>query len=47
MYRARIEIQHIQKLLGDKSVQTTEIYLKSLIPETVRPNEVPIAASIK
>lgn len=47
MYRANIDIRHIQKLLGHKSVQTTEIYLKSLIPETVRPNEVPIVASVK
>jgi integrase len=47
MYRAGIPIRTIQKLLGHKSVQTTEIYLKSLIPETVRPNEVAIVASVK
>ena len=38
MYRAGMSIRHIQKLLGHGSVTTTEIYLKSLVPETVRPN---------
>jgi len=47
MYRERVEIRHIQKLLGHKSVQTTEIYLKLLIPKTVRLHEVPIVASGK
>ena len=44
MYRARIDIRLIQHLLGHRSVRTTEIYLKSLVPEIVRPNEVPIIA---
>ena len=40
-YRAGRPIK-LQHLLGHKSVRTTEIYLKELIPETVRPNERPI-----
>jgi hypothetical protein len=36
-----------EALLGHKSVRTTEIYLKELIPETVRPNERPIIAGSK
>ncbi len=40
-------IRKIQLLLGHKSVQTTEIYLKGLLTEVVRPNEVPIIASVK
>jgi|SRR5665213_334753 len=40
-------IRKIQLLLGHKSVQTTEIYLKGLLAEVVRPNEVPIIASVK
>lgn len=46
MYRAKVDIRHIQHLLGHKSVRTTEIYLKDLIPETVRPNETVIIASV-
>lgn len=45
MYRAGIEIRQIQHLLGHKSVQTTEIYIKGLLAEIVRPNEQPIVAA--
>jgi integrase len=37
-------LRELQHLLGHRSQQTTEIYLKSLVPETVRPNERPIIA---
>jgi len=48
MYRADpSNIHKIQVLLGHKSVQTTEIYLKGLVSEIVRPNEVPIMALVK
>jgi len=48
MYRAaRSSIHKIQVLLGHKSVQTTEIYLKGLVTEIVRPNEVPTVALVK
>jgi integrase-like protein len=43
-YRAGRPIRELQNLLGHKSVRTTEIYLKELIPETVRPNERPMIA---
>jgi integrase len=42
MFRAKIPIGTIQLLLGHASVQTTEIYLKELIPQSVRPNETAI-----
>jgi hypothetical protein len=41
------DVRLIQHLLGHRSVRTTEIYLKSLVPETVRPNEVPIVAEVR
>jgi integrase len=48
MYRADpSNIHKIQVLLGHKSVQTTEIYLKGLVSKIVRPNEVPIMALVK
>ncbi len=40
-------IRQIQLLLGHKSVRTTEIYLKGLLAEIVRPNEIPIIAEVK
>ena len=48
MYRAdRGSIYKIQALLGHRSVRTTEIDLKGLVTEIVRPNEVPIIALVK
>jgi integrase len=44
MYRSGVDARTIQRLLGHKSVQTTEIYLKGLLAEIVRPNEQPIVA---
>jgi integrase len=38
-YRAGRSIRELQHLLGHKSPRTTEIYLKALVPETVRPHE--------
>lgn len=40
-------IRKIQLLLGHESVQTTEIYLKGLLTEIVRPNERPIVALVR
>jgi site-specific recombinase XerD len=45
MYRAGVDIRHIQNLLGHKSVRTTEIYIKELLTEIVRPNQRPIVAA--
>jgi hypothetical protein len=39
-------IHKLQLLLGHKSLRTTEIYLKQLLAEIVRPNERPIIAEI-
>jgi integrase len=48
MFRANQNgIRRIQLLLGHRSVRTTEIYLKGLVPETVRPNEQPVIADMQ
>jgi integrase len=46
-YRAGRPLRDLQHLLGHRSQRTTEIYLKSLVPQTVRPNERPIVAEAK
>jgi integrase len=46
-WRRGIDIPRVQHLLGHASVRTTEIYIKGLLPTTVRPNETPIIASVK
>lgn len=47
MYRADPNsIHQIQLLLGHGSVRTTQIYLKQLLAEIVRPNERPIIAGV-
>ena len=47
MVRRGADIRRVQHLLGHASVRTTEIYVKGLLPTTVRPNETPIIASVK
>ena len=44
MYRAGTDVRQIQHLLG--RVQTTLAYLKGLLPEIVRPNELPIVGLV-
>lgn len=45
MHRAGEDIRKISALLGHASEQTTRVYIKSLLPEIVRPNECPIVAA--
>lgn len=47
MWRAGEDIRKISALLGHASEQTTRVYLKSLLPEIVRPNERPVIAEAK
>jgi integrase len=47
LYRAGVDVRQIQALLGHRSVRTTEIYLKSLVPELARPNNRPVIAEVK
>jgi integrase len=47
LYRAGVDIRQIQALLGHRSVRTTEVYLKSLVPELARPNLRPVIAEVK
>ena len=47
IYHAGTDIRQIQRLLGHKSVQTTEIYSKGLLAEIVGPNEQPIIAEAR
>jgi integrase len=46
-YRAGRALRELQHLLGHHSIRTTEIYIKSLVPEIVKPNERPIIAEAK
>lgn len=45
MYLAGGDVRTICSLLGHATEQTTRIYIKSYLPETVRPNEVAIVAA--
>jgi integrase len=47
LYRAGVDIRQIQALLGHRSVRTTEIYLKRLVPTLARPNNRPVIAEVK
>ena len=44
-YRNGRPLRELQVLLGHRSLRTTEVYIKELVPEAVRPNERPILAS--
>jgi site-specific recombinase XerD len=46
MYLAGVPLEHIQMLMGHRSVQTTEIYIKRLLAtvSTVAPNSVKIGS---
>jgi site-specific recombinase XerD len=44
-YKTGRSLRELQHLLGHTSMRTTEIYLKGLIADTVRPNEREIVAS--
>lgn len=46
-YRSGRSLRELQHLLGHRSVRTTEIYIKSLVPEVVRPNLRPVLAEAK
>jgi site-specific recombinase XerD len=42
MFRAGVSLERVQQLLGHKSVRTTEIYIKSRLPDLVQPTTRPM-----